>query len=231
MMLAARSGAGEIPPGDAAEAAVAAQSDGCWPRRRHRYRACPADRASRSGRFAPSLDPRLGGCAPGSEEHERGPPKLLHGGGLLASAVQWGGTQEQVCCPGAHRTAPHRPERREDRLRHSASHRSDRRRLRPSPRGRGGDDAPVPERRAGRLGHARHSDSALPIPLYGEGIETSGPASACLRSRPIHHCLEYAVSYSSAFLLIRPADLRMCEHPSLPESNVRAVKERSEELR
>ena len=33
------------------------------------------------------------------------------------------------------------------------------------------------------------------------------------------------------FLLIRPADLRMCEHPSLPESNVRAAKERSEELR
>ena len=27
------------------------------------------------------------------------------------------------------------------------------------------------------------------------------------------------------------ADLRMCEHPRLPESNVRAVKERSEKLR
>ena len=94
--------------GDAAEAAVAAQSHGCWPRRRHRYRACPADRASRSGRFAPITDPRLGGCAPGSQSTSEARQSCSTAAELLSRqrcrAVHWEEHRNRYAAPV--RTAP-----------------------------------------------------------------------------------------------------------------------------
>ena len=215
MMLAARSGAGEIPPGDAAEAAVAAHRTGVGHDDATVIERALLGPGSRSGRFAPSLDPRLGGCAPGSQEHERGRQSCST---AANSRSQWsrvpssGRNAGTGMLPGAHRTAPHRPERREARLRHSASHRSDRRQLRPSRRGRAGmTHAFLSAVAEGLATRGIAATCVTNSPEHGEGIETcpDRPALACAAGR-FTTASSTAVSYSSPFLLSdgRPSDVR-----------------------